>query len=103
MKQHDVIYDSEGDEYQDTCDFLLDLEEDLELFEELQDDEHAKKTMLMKYLFYQRFLDFSDDIMRIYYIWDKAQRGNEYQKMCRFIDLLSDTTGPLQDITKIYK
>ena len=82
----------EGNEYQDTSDFLLDLEEDLELFEELQDDEHAKKTMLMKYLFYQRFLDFSDDIMRIYYIWDKEQVGNQYgnryQKMCGFIDSL---------------
>ena len=66
----------------------LDLEEDLDDFDELQDD--SKKTMLMRHLFHQRFIDFTDDI--IYYIWDKEQVGNQYgnryQKMCGFIDSL---------------
>ena len=74
-----------------------DLEEDLDDFEELQDD--SKKTMPMKYLFHQRFIDFTDDIMNMYYIWDKEQVGNRYQKMCRFIDSLFIYTGPLRDIT----
>ena len=76
-----------------------DYNEDLDYFEKLQDDEHAKKTMLMKHLFNQRFLDFSDDIMHLYYTWDKEQTGNRYQKMCRFIDSLDRNTCPLRAIT----
>lgn len=87
-------------QFQDDTDYFE------EAFDELQDD--VKRTMLMKHLFHQRFIDFTDDIMRIYYIWDKEQVGNQYgnlyQKMCGFIDSLFIYTGPLRDITvKMYE
>jgi len=80
--------EAESEETETESESEEDLDEDLEDFEELQDDEHAKRTMLMKHLFHQRFLDFTDDIMPIYYIWERENTGNRYQKMCRFIDEL---------------
>ena len=87
--EYESEYESEEEseyESEETEESEEDLDEDLEDFEELQDDENAKRTMLMKHLFHQRFLDFTDDVMHIYYIWERENTGNLYQKMCLFID-----------------
>jgi len=83
---------SESEQMKESEESDYELSDDLEDLEEIEDDQYAKKTMLMKYLFNKKFLNFSDDVMLKYYIWEKDKTGNRYQKMCRFIDSLDKNT-----------
>ena len=57
-----------------------------------QEDEYCKRWQLMKKLFERENLVFDDDVMDLYYEWEKtAPQLNRYKKMKAFINANSDT------------
>ena len=73
-----------------TCDKCIEKETMKEIMK--QEDEYCKRLQLMKKIFKRENLVFDDNVMDLYYEWEKtAPRLNRYKKIKAFIDANRDT------------